>query len=147
MPTSTTTVNACGVSILLADEMGQMVDISGSSNEANIDFDNALGEYKAFGDSAMFRLECGTDGSIDFTAFYSRGLREAYDLLKRWRKLRGPRMIQINVPGNTAGADRYQAQVLYEKISLPLKSDEAKPIMVKASLKPNGYIDWYPIPG
>ncbi len=147
MPVTSTAVNACGVNIQLEDEMGLMADVSGSSNEANLDFSNTLGDYKVFGDRATYRLECGEDGSLELTVLFTRTQREAMDILNRWRKLRGRRRCVINVPENEPGAGRYEAYYRWEKINIPLKADEAKPIMVKATLKPDGYIDFQPAPG
>ena len=146
MPTTSTAINACGVTILIENEFGEMIDCSGSANEANLDFDNDLGEYKVFGDRAKYRLECGLDTSLDFTAIYTTALREAADLLKTWRVQRGQRRIRICVPRNVSGADAYEGRYFYEKINLPLKSDEAKPIMSKVSAKPNGEVNYFKVP-
>ena len=146
MPTTSTAINACGVTILMDDGFGNLVDISGSANEANLDFDNDLGEFKVFGDRAKYRLECGLDSSLDFTAIYTTGLREAADLVKSWRVQRGQRRIRICVPRNVSGADAYEGYFFYEKVNIPLKSDEAKPIMSKVNAKPNGEVNYFKVP-
>src|SRR5574342_898822 len=64
MHQSSTVFNFCNASIRLQDENGLDVDVSGSSNEVTIDFDNDLGDYKAFGERWKGRLECGSDASI-----------------------------------------------------------------------------------
>jgi hypothetical protein len=136
MPSTDSAINACGAIIRVADEFGDLIDISGSSNEVSLDFDAELGDYKVFGDAAKYRLECGIDASLDLTVVYTTGTREGMSILKRWRKNRGLRVVHVLV-----GADLYKGSFLLEKMSLPLKSDDAKPIMVKASLKPNGNVD------
>lgn len=146
MPTTSTAINACGASILIENEFGELIDISGSANEVNLDFDNDLGEFKVFGDRAKYRLECGLDTSLDFTALYTTGQREAMDLIKSWRQNRGARRIQVNVPRNVSGADRYEGRFFYEKINIPLKADEAKPVMSKVSAKPNGEVTYTKVP-
>lgn len=147
MPATSTAVNGCGWNIMMEDEMDVLADISGSANEFSLDFSNELGEYKVFGDKAMYRLECGTDANLELTILYTQGYREGYDMLKRWKQLRGNRLIQINGPSNAPGNDRYQGRFLYEKMNLGVKADEAKPIMVKVTLKPVGDVVWMPIPG
>lgn len=137
MPTTTTTVNGCGAVITLEDgaETPTAVDISGSSNEFSIDFDNTLGTYKAFGDAATYRMECGTDASIDITIMYSTGASEGMRLLKAWKAARGARGVVI-----TLGSDTYTADVFWEKISFSAKSDDANPVAVKVTLKPHGAV-------
>lgn len=146
MPTTSTAINACGVTILIENEFGDFIDCSGSTNEANIDFDNTLGEFKVFGDRANYRLECGLDASLDFTALYTTGMREAMDLIKTWRANRGQRRIRVCVPRNVSGADAYEGRFYWEKINLPLKSDEGKPVMSKVSAKPNGEVNYFKVP-
>jgi hypothetical protein len=146
MPATTTAVNACGVSIFLDDEGGTLRDISGSSNEISLKFENKLGDFKVFGDGSTYRIECGLDSSLEITVLYTRTANEGMDILKKWRELRGLRTVQINTPTNTPGADRYMGEYLWETIDLPFKADESKPIMVKAVLKPSGYVDLSTVP-
>lgn len=146
MPSTSTAINACGVAILIENEFGELIDCSGSANEANMDFDNTLGDFKVFGDRASYRLECGLDAALDFTALYTTAMREAMDLIKNWRVTRGQRRIRICVPRNISGADAYEGRFFFEKINLPLKSDEAKPIMSKVSVKPNGEVNYFKVP-
>jgi hypothetical protein len=146
MPATTTATNACGVSIFLDDAGGTLRDISGSSNEVNLKFSNSLGEYKVFGDSSTYRIECAQDASLEMTILYTRTNNEGMDILKNWRETRGARTVQINMPTNTPGADRYTGEFFYEDIDIPLKADEAKPVMCKVTLKPNGYVDLSVVP-
>ncbi len=147
MPATSTAVNGCGWNIMMADEQGVLRDISGSSNEFSLDFSNELGEYKVFGVRAMNRLECGVDASLELTALYSRALFEAANLIKYWKELRGRRLFQISGPSNAPGNDRYTGYFLYEKINISVKADDAKPIPVKMTLKPDGDVVYMPIPG
>lgn len=135
MPATTTAVNGCGAIIELDDKLGSLVDISGSANEFNINFDNTLGDYKVFGDANTYRMECGKDASIDLTIVYTSATNEGHDLLKDWYSARGLRSVSIQV-----GSDVYSAEVFWEKISFGAKSDDAEPIMVKVNLKPNGAV-------
>lgn len=137
MPSTGTAINGCGAIIKLANAGGVLTDISGSSNEATIDFSSELGDYKLFNDANYYRLECGRDAEIKLSIVYTTAAAEAMDILKRWRQTRGKRALEI-----TIGNDVYSGEVLMEKLSLPIKADEAKPIMVEANLKPNGAFDW-----
>lgn len=140
MPSTNTARNACGVKIELDDEAGTLRDISGSANEVNLSFETELGDYKVFGDRATYRIECAEDASVDLTVLYTTATHEGYDVLRRWREARGLRTLKLTLP--TTGGETYQGEFLLEKFDLPLKSDDAKPIMVKATLKPSGAVDW-----
>lgn len=140
MPATTTARNACGVKIEMDDDTGVLREISGSANEVNLNFEHQLGEYKVFGDRAMYRLECGVDATLEMTVLYTTGASEGYDIMRRWRELGGLRTVRLTLP--TSGGETYQGEFLVESIELPMKSDEAKPIMVKASLKPSGIVNW-----
>jgi len=137
MPNVVNAINACGAKIELDNAAGVLTDISGSGNEANIDVDQDLGEYKVFGDAYKYRIACARDGSIELTLFYSTGAAEGLGLLKDWY-FNSPniaRTLKISV-----GTDAYGGEMMIEKLTIPLKSDEAKPIAVKASLKAHGAI-------
>jgi hypothetical protein len=137
MPTATDVINACGANIKLDNAANTLVDISGTGNEANIDLDQELGEYKVFGNAYKYRIACARDGSIELTVFYSTSAADGFALLKDW---------YFNSPGTartvkiTVGSDEYSGEMMLEKLTFPLKADEAKPIAVKASLKAHGAI-------
>lgn len=142
MPATSTAVNACGVRIWIDDEKGQLANVSGSANEFNLEFSKELGEFKVFGEGSYNRLECGKDAQLDITVLFTTATREGFDILKRWLVLGGKRTIRIEVP---ASGDVWQGEYLLEKLPIGGKADDAKPIMVKASFKPDGAVDWLPL--
>lgn len=143
MPTTSTAINACNAAILMAGPTGTMYDISGSSNEFTLDMNKDLGEFKVFGDAWRYRLECGKDATLSLTAVYTRAVNEALDLLRDWFfSGSGARFIQLNLPSNEVAADRYEGYFMLESLSIPGTSDEAAPIMVAASLRPNGAVTY-----
>lgn len=139
MVMTSTVINACNVVIRLENESGQYVDISGSSNEIIMDFDNDLGEYKAFGNRWKGRLECGSDATFKLKILYSTANNEAMDNWKSWYfGTRGHRHIQVNLPDEAAGSDRYEADVFCETANgIGGSAENAGPIMVTISLKPH----------
>src|SRR5574342_12650 len=139
MHQSSTVFNFCNASIRLQDENGLDVDVSGSSNEVTIDFDNDLGDYKAFGERWKGRLECGSDASIKLKILTSTAANEAYYIWKRWYfGTRGGRRLKIYVPDANTGSDIYQATVkLASANGLGGPADEAKPGMITLDLKPH----------
>lgn len=137
MPDTTNVINACGAKIELDNGAGVLTNISGTGNEANIDVDQELGEYKVFGNAWKYRIACARDGSIELSIFYSTGTAEGVGLLKDWyfNSPNTARTIQI-----TIGTDVYSSEMMLEKLTIPLKADEAKPVTAKASLKTHGAI-------
>lgn len=146
MPVTSTAINAKSCKIYLDDELGVLQDISGSANEVQIDLDRKLGDFNVFGDDETYRLEGKKDGSIDLTVLYTRATKEGFRLVRDWREAGGARTIRVDVPDSSTGADRYEGEVLAEKISIPLKADEAKPIPVKLTLKAHGKINPTTVP-
>jgi len=143
MPASSTAVNGCDVVVKLEDESGQMIDISGSSNEISLDFSNDIGEFKPFGSRGRRRLMCGTDAKIALKAFYTQASLETTDLMKKWQfRKRTRRAIQVFIPDDSVGSDMYEGYVLLSTFSVPSKSDDANPIMLSADLLPDGEITW-----
>lgn len=140
MPESKTAVNACGCIIKIENELGQMVNISGSANEATIKLERELGDYTVFNDDQTYYIECKENSSVDLTVIYTRGQNEGSDIIKRWWRMKGPRTIHIYVPQGTKGWDLWRGQAICESQEYPLKADDAKPIMVKAALKMDGGI-------
>lgn len=141
MAATTTAVNACDVAIAMEDAGGNLVDISGNSNNASIDFNNDIGEFKPFGTKWRIRLDCGKDASMSLDFVYTTTVSEGYQLLKEWyQNGGGARKIQVDVPDSSPGADRYEGNWLLESFSVPMDSTSADPIMVSASLVPTGEV-------
>lgn len=142
MPATVTAKNACGAKIMLADTLGTLQDISGSSNEVNIKYEQELGEYKVFGSKYLQRLSCGEDVSLDMTIVFTTATNEGKDLLKSWKANGGSRRVKVNLPDGGAGSDEFDGFFIWDTIEIPAKADEAKPIMIKASLKSSGEVTW-----
>jgi hypothetical protein len=140
MPATTTAITACDAVINLDNSGGTLTDISGSTNEVQMDLENGVGEFKPFGTDWPVRIVCGKDGSISLKAVYSMNAAEGAALLKEWYfgGNDGPRTLRIDVPDSNTGSDRYQAEVILESLSVPLKADEANPVMVSAEFKTTG---------
>ena len=136
---TTSAINACNAVIKLQNVQGSMIDISGSANDASMDLTNDLGKLHTFGTRFPVRLECKSDASISLKAVYSTPDNEALGILKDWYFVtRGKKVITIDVPDSDAGSDRYTFDVFLEKLNIPLKADDANPILVSADLKPTG---------
>lgn len=139
MQTTSTVVNACDAVIELEDDGGIMREISGSSNEVLIDFDNDLGDYKAFGNRWKGRLECGSDAVFKLKFLYSTAANEALDIWKSWFfGTRGHRRIKVYIPAKITGADIYEADVFLGKTTgIGGNAGTAGPIMPSIECKPH----------
>lgn len=143
MSLTTTAWNGCDCVINLDNASGVLTDISGSSNSAEIDFSNDIGEYKNFGTKWKGRIPCGKDASIKLKIVASKAAAEAMRIALDWFfTTNGQKTIQIDAPDSTTGSDRFVAEVVLEDFSIPLAADEASPVMCELSLLPNGAVTW-----
>jgi hypothetical protein len=141
MTQTATAINACDASIWLDNASGTLKDISGSSNTINMDFDNELGALRNFGSRWNIRLECGKDATFALSAVYSTATDEAVDILKNWYfNTPGDRTLKVYLPNKNVGSDVYSGEFRLEKLSIPAESGKAEPIMVTATLRPNGAV-------
>ena len=143
MAQTTTAVNGCDAVVQLDGTTGLLVDISGSSNSVDIDFDNDIGDFKTFGTKWKGRLACGKDATIKLKIVYTTTTAEAMRILLDWFFVtNGRKTVQIDIPSSGAGGDRYSGEVVLSKFSVPAPSDEPKPILVEMELLPDGAIAW-----
>lgn len=143
MPERKTAVNACGCLVKLDNEIGILCDISGSTNEATIKLERELGDYNTFNDDQTYYLECKESADVELTAIYTTEHNGSVDILAQWWEMKGARTIQIYIPQGVKGWHKWQGEAICESLEFPLKSDDAKPIMVKAALKMDGGIRRY----
>lgn len=140
MAQSTTTITACDAVIELADENDILRDISGSANECNLSFTKNVGGVKVFGSSTPIRHQCGNDFSVDMTILMSTALNEGWDVFSEWNfgGSTASRRFRVRVPDSEVGGFTISGKVVLSKLDLPLKSDDASPIQVKASMMADG---------
>ncbi len=143
MAQTTTAINACDASIWLDKSTGVLTDISGSSNSLNMDFDNELGMLRNFGSRWPIRLECGKDATLTLAITYTTGTDEAVSILKEWYfNNPGRRSLKFYLPDKSVGADLYAGEFRLEKLSIPTEAGKADPILVTATLRPDGAVSW-----
>lgn len=143
MPASTTAVNACDVVIWMEDNGGNLVDVSGNSNNFSLDFNRDIGEFKPFGSKWRTRLDCGKDASLSLDLVFTTTLAEGLQMLQDWFfNGSGAREFNIDVPDSNPGSDRYEGDFVLESFNIPGDSSSADPIVCSASLKPDGQVTW-----
>ena len=143
-PQTISAINACDAVIRLENTSGGMQDISGSSNEATMSLTNELGMLRTFQARWPVRLACKSDASIDLKVVYTEADAEACSILKDWyyNHHGEARQVSINLPDESAGSEKFLFDCLLETLSIPVKSDDANPILVSATLKPTGEFTW-----
>lgn len=143
MAGTSTAVNACDVVIRMDDDTGNLKNISGSSNRFDAEFMQEIGEYNTFGDAWTRRLACRKDSNLSLQLVYTEASDEGYDILKQWYFAGAgakKRTLQINIPDDTIGSDRYEAEVFIESFSMTGDASEASPILVDLQLVPDGAV-------
>lgn len=140
MAETTTAINACDAQIYLDNASGTPVEISGSSNSAELGRTRDTSEYTVFGTQWKKRTQCKKDGTLNINVVYTTAASEAMDLFNQWFDAGGRRTVIIDVPNSNIGSDRYYGEFLLTNLPMPFVSDEAGPVMVAAELLPDGPI-------
>lgn len=138
MPATSNAFNACNAVIYMADANGNMINISGMSNEIAFDRTKLIGEFTVFGDQWTYRLDCKRDSTIDLTIIASEDVNGAFDMLNDWFEGTGARRFIVYPHEESIGRLRFDGYFVLESLNIPLKANEAAPIMVKAALKATG---------
>lgn len=143
MAQTTTAVNGCDAVVQLDGTGGTLVDISGSTNSVEIEFDQDIGEFKTFASKWKGRIACGKDAKIKLKAVYTTAAAEAMRILLDWFfNAGGHKTVQIDIPSSATGGDRFSGEVVLESLPIASPADDANPIFVEASLLPDGAIAW-----
>jgi len=141
MAQTTTAINACDAVVQLTNSAGLWIDISGSSNEVSIDIANDVGDVTVFGGQWKNTLSCKSAATFALNAVYTTAASEAKDLLIDWQFTNtGIRILQVNIPDNSIGSDRYQSNVVLESLGIPATSGDAAPIIIAASMRNDGEV-------
>lgn len=140
MPQTNSQINACDAVIKLQTVSGNLMDISGSSNEVSMDLTNDVGQLTTFQARFPVRSSCKSDATINLRVIYTMSQAEAMQILKDWYfNHHGTiRRIQIYLPDDDAGSDMYQFDVILASLNIPVQSSDANPILVSAVLNPSG---------
>ena len=142
MAQTTTAVNACDAAIWLDNAGGTLKDISGSSNNVDMNFDIDIGEFKSFASKWKARITCGKDAEFTIAAVYSTTTNESLDILKNWffAAAPGSRTLKVYLPDKNVGSDVYSGEFVLSNLKIPADGSKADFIMVEATLKPDGAV-------
>ncbi len=133
MAQTTTSVNACDVTIEVDNASGTLTDISGSSNQCSMSMSSNTGTTYTFEGQWALQKVCKTSASISVQAVYSQEDSEAANLLLDWwfgSAYNSARTVEINIPDQTTGSDTYTGEFVLSSCSIPLSAEDAAPILV-----------------
>ncbi len=135
MTTSTTMLY--GTDCVIEAELGTTtVDLSGSSNTANVNLDMIIGEAAVFNDKWPQRVMTAKNATVDLACWYSSAANEAADYFQDWYNEAAPatKTISIYIPSKTAGATKISAKWVFNGLKLGVKTAETQPIPVTVQL-------------
>lgn len=141
MPTTTTAFTACDWLIEIDDEANTLVDISGSSTTVDLNFDNQIGEFRAFGTQWKTRTQCGKDASFKVKGVATTGADEIRDLVESWYFTgAGARTFSISSPAGDPTNIRYVAECFLKSFKFSGDASSADPVMYDIELVPTGAV-------
>lgn len=143
MAQTTTAINACGAVLEVDDVDGDPNNISGSSNRANLKLSRAMGQGVTFEGEWNFRLQCKKDGSLELLIMYTTDTDEGLELLTDWWEANtGRRTVSVYPAGKINGAKFFTGEFLLQDLDLPIDATDPNPIMITATLLPDGAINF-----
>lgn len=142
MAQTTNAVNACNVNLQVDDATGTLADISGSSNQASMDFSLQVAETFTFDGDWAIKKSCKKAVTLSIQALYSLNDGEASNILEDWfhNSSGTSRTVQVDVPDGNGGSFRYSGEFILESYGLPLAADDAGVILLGFSLSNDGAV-------
>lgn len=147
MPVTTSQQNGNNMTLLMEDEQGNMIDISGSTNKYDMGKENKLGEFYVFGQKNIRRVQGKQDSTVAFSAVFTTAYGEAKNLIKRWDQQGGRRRFIGYLPTLQAGADKFSGYCFAKSIKINAEAEDPKPSMIEMELAPDGGLDWDTLAG
>jgi hypothetical protein len=141
MAQTTSSVNACDVTIEVDNAAGSLVDVSGSSNQCSISMSSNTGQTFTFDGQWAIQNVCKTSASVSVQAVYSTDDAEAANVLLDWwfgSNYNAARTVEINIPDQSTGSDTYSGEFVLSSASIPLSAEDAAPILVSFELLNQG---------
>ncbi len=141
MTATTTAFTACDGVLRLDDNTNTLQDISGSSSNVDMNFENKIGEFKPFGTQWFTRVQCGKDASFSLKGIATIAANEIRDLIEAWYFTgSGARTFQVNFPDENPGSYRYTAEVFLKSFKFSGDPGSADPIMYDIEFTPTGAV-------
>jgi hypothetical protein len=135
-------INACGAVVELDDVDGEAVNISGQSNQANLKFTKQIGKGVTFEGEWNFALECKKDASLELRVMWTTNSAEARKELEDWYQSGGRRTVSVYPNGLINGSRYYTGLWRLSELSFNIDATDANPIMMQATLMPDGEVSF-----
>ena len=131
---------ACNVTLAIDNNLGALVQVEGSTNQASLAMSRQVGEANTFEGDWSIKKGCKKAVSISLSGLFSRIDAESMNIMKDWffNSSGTSRSIQLDVPDSAVGSDRYTGEVIIENLNLPLSANDAAPIAWSATLSNDG---------
>jgi len=142
MAVTTTALVATNCVIKVDNAAGTLVDISGQSNKAEIQFNNSVAEFRPFSTQWNMRVVVGKDAPVTLSGVYSGNDAEALGLLRTWffGGDDSARTVEIYVPDEDPGSDIFSGEFVLSSLSVPLDSEADDYVRWTAELQPTGAV-------
>lgn len=142
MAQTTTHINGCNAVVEVDDADGDPINISGSSNQANLEFTKQIGKGVTFEGDWNLVLECKKDAALSLRALYTKNASEARAMIEEWYENGGNRVVSVYPWGKINGARYYTGNWKLEKFDFPVDATDAAPSVLNASLVPDGAVSF-----
>lgn len=142
MAQTTNAINACNVVLTVDDSTGTPVDISGSSNQASMDFSLQVAETFTFDGDWAIKKSCKKSVALTIQTLYSLSDAEGSNIMEDWfhNSSGTSRTVTIDVPDGTGGSFSYSGEFILESYGLPVSADDAGVILMSFSLSNDGAV-------
>ena len=142
MAQTTTFLRECDVVIKLDDADGNSIDISGSSNEIEVEINERTESLYKFGSDYPSRFSLGRDVIISLVVVYSTTTDEGADILKNWSfaSTFAARTCEIYIPDTSVGSDQISGEFVLEYARIAGSAGSGDPLLVRAQIAAHGEI-------
>lgn len=140
MAATQTAFNACNAAIIAADNLGVDHDISGTVNKVEVSLTRDVKDYVVFGDANHWRLSCKKDGQVTIDIVASKDTFGGLNILSDWYDRGDFRHFRAMAPSSAIGSKSVEGYFLVTDLKMPMDAADAGPIMISATLVPNGPI-------
>ena len=138
MPQSSTVRNGRNSQVLVDDESGSPVDVSGTGNQWGLELDNLTGQAFTFAGEYPRTIDGKKNATLSVRFVYSPTANEGADLLRDWFNNQGARTVSISYPDAAVGSDQITGEFRLDDLSFDAEAEDGTPMMYEATLLPDG---------
>lgn len=140
MEQTTTHIAACNAIIEVDNSSGAATDISGSANNAGIDFTREIGTGTTFTGDFKLKTGCKRDAKMSIGILWTTATGEARDVMEEWYDTGGSRTISVYPNGKVIGSRFYTGEWILSDYKMPIAADSADVIKMDISAESDGAV-------